>query len=379
MKILIINWRSLRDPAAGGAELVTYEHARRWISKYQAQVIWLSPKYNNAIDRETISGINFRYIGIPLGLNFSRLIFSYPIYFILVFWNYLTKYKNEVDVVVEGIHGIPLLTSLYVKKTLIVYLQEVAGEIWNKMFPFPINIIGQKLEKSFINMYRHHIFVVGSNSAKLDLINVGIMCKQIFIVNHGVSLPPLSRVPKKSQKFSLIFLNRLVKMKGAERAIRVFSLIEKKYPDSELLMVGKSGNDYLTNLKTLVAGLGLAGKVSFLGFVDEPTKIRLLKNSHLLINLSYKEGWGLVNIEANTQGTPVVAFDVEGNRDSIKTGINGYLIRDGDINEMARTIIKLRGNVSLRKTSLSFSRNFSWEIQSDRFYRIIQKTVGEFN
>jgi hypothetical protein len=168
-------------------------------------------------------------------------------------------------------------------------------------------------------------------------------------------------------------------MKGAERAIRVFSLIEKKYPDSELLMVGKSGNDYLTNLKTLVAGLGLAGKVSFLGFVDEPTKIRLLKNSHLLINLSYKEGWGLVNIEANTQGTPVVAFDVEGNRDSIKTGINGYLIRDGDINEMARTIIKLRGNVSLRKTSLSLSRNFSWEIQSDRFYRIIQKTVGEFN
>ena len=53
-------------------------------------------------------------------------------------------YKNNVDVVIDQVHGLPFLTPLYVKnKKIIMYIHEVAGEIWTKMYPFPIGTIGR--------------------------------------------------------------------------------------------------------------------------------------------------------------------------------------------------------------------------------------------
>ena len=374
MNILIINWRSLKDPTAGGAEQVTFEHAKRWVKNNNAKVIWISPKYDSKISTETIEGVEFKYVSMPLGLSAIRLLFTFPIYFLAVFFNIVFKYGHWADVIIEGIHGVPMLVNFYTKKPLILYVQEVAGDIWDKMWKFPVNKIGKFLEKWLLLSYRRAQFVVGSQSAKDDLIKVGVAAKRVEVVNHGVQIAPVHQVPQKYPQFTLLFLNRVVKMKGPERALQVFVLVKKQIPDARFLVVGKNHPDYLLQLKQLCKDLGIADSVEFLGFVSYEKKVELLQKSHVLINSSYKEGWGLCNIEANTQGTPAVAFDVEGNRDSIKNEINGFLVKDADLDKMAEIIVNLQNNTKIRENALEYSKKFSWENKAAQFYKIIERS-----
>lgn len=372
MKILLINWRSIKDPLEGGAERATLEHAKRWISKHGAEVTWLSPRYDPHIDSEVINGIKFHYIGLPLKRNISEVIFTYPYFYFLVFWTYLTKYRGRVDVVIDQVHGIPYLTSLYVKEKIVVYIHEVAGEIWDIMYPFPINYLGRFLEKIIYPTYKN-INCVGPKSVVNELVKVGIKKQRIHIVNYGVTAKKLITIPRKNKDLTVMFLNRVVKMKGPERALEVFSLVSKKDPKAKMLIAGPVEESYQKYLSSMVSKLGLKGKVSILGRITEEEKFDLLSKSHVLLNSSYKEGWGLVNIEANTVGTPVVSFNVPGNRESIAHGVSGFLFEADEISRMANKIIEIKNDKKLQRTAMEYSKKFDWDIVSDLFYEVLKK------
>jgi glycosyltransferase involved in cell wall biosynthesis len=376
MKILIINWRSLKDPNSGGAEQVTFEHAKRWIKIYQAQVTWISPRFKGCKSFEIIDGVVFQCIGFPLGLTISKLIFTFPVFYFLVFFTYIKDYRNKVDIVIEGVHGIPLLTSIYVVQPLVAYVQEVAGPIWDKMYKFPVNILGKNIEKIFFQTYKNKAFVVGSLSAKNDLLNIGIDSSNISIVNHGVKTEVYNGTSNKESNLTVLFVNRVVKMKGAERAIEMFSLLIRRVPEAKLWVVGRYNEDYKKTLVLLAEKLNIQNSISFFGFVTDEIKIDLMRRAHVLINTSYKEGWGLCNIEANTQGTPVVAFDVEGNKDSVVDGVNGYLVADGDLKSMVNKIVEINENSWIGKSALDYSRQFNWKDKSKEFYNILNTKVS---
>lgn len=368
MKVLILNWRSIKDPWVGGAEWATFEHAKRWVAKNGAEVDWLSPGYNWATSSEKIKGVNFVYAGFPLGRSVLKLLFSFPVFYFLVFWIYLNKYRGKVDVVIDQVHGIPFLTPLYVKEKIVVFVHEVGGKIWDKMYPFPINILGKFLEKVLYVFYRNKTVVTVSNGTKSDLILLGLPENNIKIVYNGVSLQVLGNLPEKYPVATLVFLNRLVRMKGVERALKVFSRIKDKLPESRFIVIGRAEPGYLEEIKSLSMDLGLSDSVEFTGYVHEDRKIELLSKSHVLLNTSYKEGWGLVNLEANACGTPVVAFNVCGNTESVVEAVNGHLIKDGDLDEMARKALEIRNDVELRKSCLEYARKFNWDEKSGEFY-----------
>jgi len=372
MKILIINWRSIKDPLEGGAERATIEHAKRWVKDHGAEVTWLCPRYDKKIDSEVIDGVKFHYIGFPLKRNISEVIFTYPIFYFLVFWTYLTKFKGKVDVVIDQVHGIPYLTSLYVKEKIVVYIHEVAGEIWDIMYPFPINHIGRFLEKLIYPTYRN-VYCVGPKSVSGELIKVGIDPKRIITVNYGVTTPKSTKIPPKSKDLTVLFLNRLVKMKGPERTIDVFNEVIKKDKNAKLIFVGGGEKEYVDDLKKKVKSLKIEKSVIFKGRVSEKEKFDLLAVAHVLLNGSYKEGWGLVNIEANTVGTPVVSFNVLGNRESVKEGVSGYLFEENEIVEMASAIIRIRNDEKLRLSAINYSRQFDWDKVSNEFYEVLKK------
>lgn len=367
MKILIINWRSISDPLKGGAEVVTFEHAKRWVKKHKAEVVWVCAKYDITKTSEVIEGVRFEYIGRELKRDaVFDLLISFPYFYYLVFTNYQNKYKDNIDVVIDQIHGIPFLTPLYVKEKVILFIHEVAGEIWNKMFPFPINKIGNFLERQLLKFYKKVKVITGSNSTKNDLINLGFNSDKVKIIEHGINLIPLEKNEKKFDNFTILFLNRMVKMKGPERAIHIFKKIKKEIPNAKMIMIGKGETEYLKELKMLTKELNIQNDISFLGFISEEEKIINLQKSHVLINTSFKEGWGLVNIEANSQGTPAVAFDVEGCRDSIKNGVSGYISKDE--NEFIKNVLKIQKN-DLRESCIEYSKKFNWELKADAFYK----------
>ena len=113
--------------------------------------------------------------------------------------------------------------------------------------------------------------------------------------------------------------------------------------------------------------------------MNEKKKFELLSRAHLAINPSVREGWGLVNIEANFFGLPVLAYDVAGSRDSIRMGINGFLSPLGDYQDMASKALKLMNDKDLynkmQSKSKTWSRNFTWKKSVKESLKLIEDLV----
>lgn len=370
MKIVILNWRSIKDPLSGGAEHSTFELAKRWIKNYNAEIIWISAKYDNSISYDEYFGIKFYYLGRVLKKN--NLIFTFPYFLLLTVLFYYKNLKNNCDLLIDQVHGIPFFTPIYVKEKKVVFIHEVAGDIWNKMFKFPINKLGIFFENYiFSNLYKNIRFITISESTKLGLQKIGISGKNISVVlAHGVNLTTLKEPVEKYPNFTLLYLNRIVKMKGPERAIKMFSKIKDTIKDANLIILGRGEDEYIYKLKNIAKELNVLESIDFAGFVSLEKKIDYLQKAHVLMNTSYKEGFGLVNIEANSQGTPVVAFDVEGCRESVKNGVSGYIAKDEK--DFVEKILLLKEK-NLEKSSIEFSKQFNYDDKSVEFWKALNE------
>src|SRR5690348_4505118 len=110
MNILILNWRDPKNPRAGGAELVTLQHAKAWAKKGHG-VYWFSSNFKNAKIKEKYEGINI----IRFGSDLSVFIFA-PLYYFFS--------KINFDLVIDEVHGIPFFTPFYVRKPKIIFIHE---------------------------------------------------------------------------------------------------------------------------------------------------------------------------------------------------------------------------------------------------------------
>jgi len=152
-----------------------------------------------------------------------------------------------------------------------------------------------------------------------------------------------------------------------DHAIRALALARRERPDLRLLVAG-SGDDR-PRLEALVAELGQRDAVEFLGFVSEARKLELLRSVWANLFPSPKEGWGITNVEAAACGTPSLASDSPGLRDSVRHGETGYLVPHGDPEGLAQRMLELArdpGRVAtLGAAARRFAESLSWERAAD--------------
>lgn len=350
MKILILNWRDIRHPLAGGAEIATHEHAKAWVNAGHT-VVQYSSLFHEGKDKEIIDGITI----IRKGNHYTVHTHA--------FLDYIREYKNNFDLIVDEFHFIPFFTPLFTREKKLAYIHEVAEETWFKNTFFPLNLIGYLLEPFFLMLYRNITFMVPSNSTRLDLIKHGIPDKQIHVIANGLNVYISKK--RKSINPNVMYLGRLAKDKGIEEALQVFHEVDNKIGNVEFIVVGKEEKKgYLSQLVKKVEELKIKSRVHFLGFVSDRAKGDLLKESWMLVNPSIKEGWGLTVIEAASNGTPTVAYDVAGLRDSIVNQKTGILVKDRDYRELAKEVIDLIEDTSklkeLSKNAQIRSKEFKW-------------------
>lgn len=357
MRILVFSWRDPKHPLAGGAEQVMHEHMKGWIAAGH-QVTLFSSRLKKAPIEEAIDGVNIvrqgnQYLGVQLAGFF-----------------YYLKNKNKYDFVVDQFHGLPFCTPIYVRKPKLAVIQETAREVWFlNPLPKPLNwlvgMIGFLGEPFIFLFYKKMPFMTGSNSAKNDVIRFGIPEKNITIVPHGVITRKISSSIKKEKKFTITFLGVLSKDKGIEDALKCFSLLQSK-GNFQFWVIGRSETkEYEIKINKIVKNLHLEKEIKFWGYVSQEKKFELLKRSHILVNPSVKEGWGLVNIEANSMGIPVLAYKSKGLVDSVKDNYSGLICKQNTSSNLTENIIRLANNLSeyikLQKGSLLWHMNFSWE------------------
>ena len=118
-----------------------------------------------------------------------------------------------------------------------------------------------------------------------------------------------------------------------------------------------------------------------MGKVSETVKAKVLGESWVMLQPSMIEGWGITVIEANASGTPVIASDVSGLRDSIIHDKTGVLVAPGNVNEfalaMSHFITDEKYRTLLTKNALNWSQKFTWDRSADAFYKIISAVVLE--
>ncbi len=366
MNILILNWRDIKNPASGGAEIVTLEHAKAWI-KNGHNVTWFTSKFNGAKEKEIINNINIVRRG-----NFITVYLYAPFYYLFS--------RNKFDLVIDEIHGLPFFTPLYVRKPKIAFIHEVADEIWDYMFPFPINKIGKLMEPLLFLPYKNVKFITVSDSTKKSLIEMGIKEKNITIVFNGTRGKYLNSLPRKEKVLTFIFVSRVVKMKGIEEVIRAFFYVLREIKDARLWIVGDGEKKYMEELKETMRSYSITPKVNFFGRVTDAKKLELMKRAHILLHASVREGWGLVVIEAASQGTPSVVYNVAGLRDSVKNGGTGVVLSKNTPNEMSEQAICLykdkKRYENFQKNGLSWAKSLTWEKATKQSLDLLEKTAN---
>lgn len=338
MHILILNWRDPGNPKSGGAEYVTMMHAKAWVEKGD-RVTWFTSAYPGSIKEEESDGVRI----IRRGNSFTVFIAACFYYF---------THKNDVDLIIDEVHGIPFFTILYTRKPIVLFIHEVAGDIWRVMYRWPVSVIGQLLERLYLRLYRNRLVWTDAPSTVGELVRLGFPRKSCVSIACPVCTQPLDRAPVKETEPTFIFVGRLVRMKRVDHVLAAFRDIRKQFPDAKLRIVGE-GNP------------GKAEGVTWYGRVSEKRKFELLKSSHILLHTSVKEGWGLVILEAGSQWTPSVVYAVSGLVDTVTDGKTGILVRSCDPNDLAREAVTLYKDKDryqkMQKEAAVFSRSFRWE------------------
>ncbi len=143
-----------------------------------------------------------------------------------------------------------------------------------------------------------------------------------------------------ADRFLAITVGRLVKRKGIDQLLRALT-----YPgctDVHLLIVGDGPErDPLTKIAN---ELGLDGRVTFTGRVEETLKWQLLKCADAYVSSTLHEGFGLVYLEGMAAGLPVITFDHGGQVDFLRDGETGFLVTAGDTTGLAAAVARLVAN-----------------------------------
>ena len=353
MNILVLNWRDPKHPLAGGAEISLLHHVRYWQKKGHT-ITWFASGYPNAKKKEVFEGINIIRAGshYTVSLHF--------------FYNWIRSKFRDSDIIIDCFHFFPFFTPLYVKeKTIIALINEVAGNVWFDNLFFPLALIGFKIEPHIIRTYKQINFITGSKSAAEDLQKVGIRKQKIRVINHGFTPLKKTKKWKKEKNKTILFLGRLAKDKGIEDALLMLELLIRDDNSIQLWVVGKfESKNYEKRLKHLISEFKVKKNCTFYGYVDEEKKAELLNRAWIMAHPSAREGGGLNVIEANSVGTPVVGYNVQGLRDSIIDNKTGLLV-EPDAISLADGVEKILDNKKLlHRFSIAakkWSKSFSWE------------------
>jgi len=311
VRILILNWRDLKNPRAGGAEVLTHEIAKRLVSRGD-HVEWFSATYPGAPSTEEVDGVRIVRGGRQWTVHWQA------------FMRYRGNLRARFDVVVDEVNTVPFFTPLWADIPVFMLIYQLAREVWWYESPFPINALGYLLEPIYLRCYRRTPVFTISASTSNDLGRLGFS-GPVTIVPIGVDAS-LQAVGRKAAVPTFVYVGRVSRSKRIGDILLAFANFRKAEASARLWVIGQGPPNYVRKLKMTADRLGLRRTVSFFGQLSAAEKNRRLGEAHVLLMTSVREGWGMVVSEANACGTPAVVYDVPGLRDSVRNGDTGLVV-----------------------------------------------------
>lgn len=159
-----------------------------------------------------------------------------------------------------------------------------------------------------------------------------------FVVPNPIRPPqrPDPLPPRDPHRLAIVA--RLEPQKGLPDAIRAFALVRKQVPQARLDLYGDGTQRAL--IEKLISDLGIADAVTMHGHVTAAQETLWTASGFFMPSVF--EGYPLASLESMAHGCPVIAYDIKyGPREQIDDGVDGFLVRKGDIETMADRAVRL--------------------------------------
>ncbi|WP_181391675.1 glycosyltransferase family 4 protein [Methanospirillum lacunae] len=218
-----------------------------------------------------------------------------------------------------------------------------------------------------------------SNSRKISIIPMGM----------GIQIPPIpslkTRQINRKKNLNILFVGRLIELKGVDILIKAFVHILEKKPIAKLIIIG-DGPEF-QSLKQYSHNFSISHAVKFTGRLSKDELYDYYKIADLLVLPSrivngQCEGLGVVLLEAMAAGIPVIGSNIGGIPDIIIDKVNGLLVPQGEPHVLAEAVIQVLENPKLaekfKKAGLeTVNERFSWDIISAQFVDIYKKVLNK--
>ena len=353
MNILLVNWQDLENPQAGGAEIHLFEIFKRLAGAgHRVRLVcsgWKGAPPNVRNDGIEVHRVGRRNSFALLGRGAVRRAIR----------------KERPEVVVEDINKLPLFLPTLTELPFCALIPHLFGETAFQEAPWPMAAAVWMAERPLPGAYQRAAFHAISESTRDDLVARGVAANRIRVIHPGVDSRRFSPSPAepRSTEPRFLYVGRLKRYKGIGLAIEALAVARRTRPDLRLDIAGTG--DYRAELGRLAAKLDQEPAVTFHGFVSEAQKLSLLRGAWANLFPSPKEGWGITVVEAAACGTPSIASDSPGLRDSVRHMETGYLVPHGDVNALAARMLELAGDPALVARlgagARRFAERLTWE------------------
>jgi glycosyltransferase involved in cell wall biosynthesis len=368
LRILVINWQDRENPQAGGAEVHLHETFKRMAAAGH-DVTFLVSGWPGARTRLDLDGVEIHRTG-------GRYTFSVacPLY-------YRRHLRDRAfDVVVEDLNKVPVFAPLWAGVPVVLLVHHLFGRTAFKEASLPVAAGTWLLERPVPRVFSRVSTIAVSDSTREDLIARGMPGDSISVIPNGIELSQYSPGPwhERTEEPTLLYLGRLKRYKGVDLILQAVARLREMNVACRLRVAGTG--DYREDLEALASELDLGDRVEFLGFVSPEEKLKLFRESWIHVLTSPKEGWGISNIEAAACGTPTIASDSPGLRDSVQDGTTGFLVPHGDLGGLVEALKRLIGDEALRSRlggeAVAFAQNFSWDSTSRRVLALLEAAAN---
>ncbi|MEM2901067.1 MAG: glycosyltransferase family 4 protein [Thermoplasmata archaeon] len=371
MRILAFNWRDITHPKAGGAEQFIHEISKRLVAKGHSVTLYCGDYKGSENAPKIIDGVSI----IRRGNEFTLYINAVT--------DYLGKFFGKYDLIIDCNNGIPFFSPLFSGVPKILVVHHFMKEIFFKEVSFPHASLAYILERAIPFAYMGTKVIAVSENTRDEAISMGINPKNIRIVYNGVSSRLCPAFENKAKYPLVVSVGRLKKYKRLNMLVEAFGkaleqLDEDMASKAKLVIAGKG--DAEDDIRNTIKRLGLESKVIMKGFISEEEKFKLLQEAWVFAAPSSKEGWGIAVIESSACGTPVVAFDVPGLRNSVRDGETGILVREETSEALGKALVRLLVNKEERekmsRSAVAWGKRFDWDSCAQDFMNVIDEVVG---
>jgi len=369
VKILLVNWNDRQNPQAGGAEIHLHELFGR-VAGWGHRVDLIASGWPGCAPTTELDGLQVQRVG---GRHSFALQARGAVRRALR--------RTSYDIVVEDVNKLPLYLPTLTRLPFVAIVPHLFGTTAFVEASAPIAATVWATELAIPFVYRRAGFHAISESTRDDLVQRGVPQERVVVIHPGVDaqrFAPDSETPR-AERPTFLYLGRLKRYKGIEFALRALAEARTTQPDIALDICGH-GDDRL-RLEQVAHELGLGDAARFLGFVSEDEKRRLLRRAWAVVFPSPKEGWGITNVEAAACGTPALASDSPGLRESVQNGVTGYLVPHGDWRALAGRMLELAENRDemerLGRSARSFAMGLSWDVAARRTVAHLEQVISE--